>query len=312
MPLIRRGLHCALTVAMLLSVGTAAEAQKKGTQKGQKNTGSLSAAEKRKQWNETADRVRRLQEQLEALKRSEMQLSRQADTLGRALSGKQQRLKSLEESARQIERDGRATSRAIDSIATEYHRRQSQFAEITTRLEAEQPPDTPLGKAIAERQAAQAAYDQLLKEIAALPDYKVAYETAANSANRRAALPEVRRKWIDENPKVLAARNRLALASVEYSRLAAEVLGTNPQWSNAKAAVEEAQQKVRGSHESLAQSSDKVDSAKRDVATLRDEVRRSEAELKGIEDELKRITPELQKTQKQFDNARREFERLNR
>ncbi len=233
--------------------------------------------------------IKNNQKLLETLNRDEMTLKRQVENLDKRLPGARERLESLEKEVAVAKTALSESQKARQQSEKVFQDAKDKFEAITKSVEGTQSETSPFGVARAEYLAAKEALGQTVDKIEDSPEYKQAYERAKASRERLQALPEVRKQFIDKNPKIIEAQADLAGKKSRYEALRVSVLGKDPSWAAASKAFDEAKahdtetdQKGKEAVVRNAKAANQFTATQKEVKQLEGDLAKANSVLSGI------------------------------
>jgi len=250
-------------------------------------------------------RIRDNQQRLEALQRQERALRQQVSQLEKQLPGARDKLKKSEGELKDNEKSLDAAKEKVEKAKASVKSLNQQLAEITKRIEEGQPEASALAKARTAYLAAKKAYADAVTRIENSAEYKAAYEKAVDSPNRTELMPQVRKKWIDEDAAVAESRGKLLEAKSIYEGLLNEMLRKDSGWVDASDSLQRARKEQDDGQQELRNLSGKVTTARRSFTKLQADAKRMEDALPRAKSELQDVTQKRDALRRQIDSDRR-------
>lgn len=265
---------------------------------------AAAAAESKKEKQRDKRELQKDQARLDALEREEKDLKSQVGKLEKQLPGARGQLDKLESEARVIDKQLAATRREAEQARDAARDAKRLLADVVKRIEEVQPADSPFGQARAAYLAARAEQTAAIEAIENSPEYQAARKAAAQSS--ATVLPQMRTKWIDQNPEVVAARKKLAEAKEAYEKRLDELLRKDPSWQRTSREEERARDRETDAEKrlnGLATLNMKSDHA---LGAARSAVKQMESALAKARHELKSIPGKKESLRREIDRDRRD------
>jgi chromosome segregation ATPase len=191
---------------------------------------AAAAGPNRKHARDNANAVRREARELSA---EGIALQREVDQLRSDIQKAEQ-----EYSAAKKDRDGiRREIEAAEKSARDAGR---ELAEITQRLEDEQPRESPFAQAKAAYLAARSAYDAAVAKAESTAEFQEASRAARSAVDPVAAVRALRKQWIDDAPTVAEASAKWRAAKSVYGARRDAMLHKSADWERATKSLAEA------------------------------------------------------------------------
>jgi len=288
---LRAAVMC-LTAGVLLAADAALSA------KPPKNNRRKRAQQARQQ------RIRENQRRLAALKQQEGALKRQVAYLETQLPLVRSSLQQAEQRLAQEQQHVAEVRSQFDQTAASMRSLSAGMREISQRVESRQPPDSPLAAAAAAYSAARLAYNQTIARIASSPGYQAAYARASEGSEPGSARAVLRKRWIDENPQVVAARQEMLSRQKLYEQALQDALREDSEWLSTAENLQAASKRHAELNAELEKLSRSYRELARAVAQFRAQVQTMEAALPQSKAALNRIPAMRQSLERQIARDR--------
>jgi chromosome segregation ATPase len=262
------------------------------------------AAESKKEKQRDKRELQKDQARLDALEREEKDLKTQVARLEKQLPAARSQLDKLESEARSIDKQLSATRREAEQARDAARDAKRLLAAVVKRIEESQPSDSPFGKARAAYLAARAEQTAAIEAIENSPEYQAARKTAGQSSAN--VLPQMRTKWIDGNPAVVAARKQLAEAKEVYEKLLDELLRKDSTWQRTSRDEERARDRETDAEKRLNGLASLNAKSDRALGAARAAVKQMESALSKAKHELKGIPAKKEALRREIDRDRRD------
>jgi predicted RNase H-like nuclease (RuvC/YqgF family) len=273
------------------------------------STMAAAANPNKDQQKETQREKRELHEdrdRLDALQREETLLRREVERLEKRQPTLRDKLNKLEVEARELDTQLAAARKMAETAKDAAKAAKQALSDVTARIEESQPSNSDFAKARATYLAAKEEYAKSIDQIENSAMYRAAYQQAVDSPERTTLLPQVRKRWLDENPTVVAVRDRLLQSKATYEKLLSVLLHADPGWIKASGEAEEASSQEKDAGQELQTLVKKKASAEQSLAATRADLKSDESKLSYARNALKRIPEKKEALRREIERDRRE------
>jgi chromosome segregation ATPase len=226
------------------------------------------------------------------------------------LPGAKDKLKKAEGELKEVDRHSDAVRDELAKLRNAIKSAAQSLAEVAERIETSQPSDSPFGQARAACLAAKSEYQAKIDEIGNSTEYKQAYAEAVASNNRAVLMPAIKKRYLDDDPAVVALRERLTQTKAAYEKLQQELFARTPEYGRADQTLDRAKDEENKAEKQLRDATGKLTAAKRALAAQQAAVNNMDGALHRDKDALKKIPGLRDKLARQLENDRRERQRI--
>lgn len=177
--------------------------------------------------------VRRAQEakQRQRRQRTAAEIQRQVDAAKHSVAGARADLSEAERNFKAAESAAREIVDQLQRLSESIRRAERDLASQGEKLVAEQPSDSPLGKARSRLRAAETALREARHRVTNSATYQRRYRAAADSPEESKRIDQVQQELLAEDADYTAALDELQQARPEYESLRAKLLAGDGSWA---------------------------------------------------------------------------------